>query len=455
MDYITHTEQDYKRILSELQIENIEDLLKAIPSHIRPKTLNLDSGKSEIEVKQYFHGLLKKNTIKQNSISFLGAGAYHHFIPEVISSLISRGEFLTAYTPYQPEISQGLLQSTWEFQQLMAHITGMEVSNASLYEGGSAVMEAVIMASQIQKKNKIIISETLNPQYIEVLKTYNLSNKFNFVFVPEKKGLSDIQKIESLLDDQTACVVIPYINYFGNLEPFDSVVESSHNVGALFVSTFYPIASGLYQTPGKRGADIVVGEAQSLGIPLNFGGPYLGFIASRKAYVRQLPGRIVGKTIDVEGKEAFVLTLQAREQHIKREKASSNICSNEALCALRSSIYLSLMGEKGLHNVAQKSYERAHYFYDKIKQLSFVKPKYHHEFFNEFVVEFSSSELRNTIISKLEKENIFIGVPLNEKDLLIATTEMNTKQEIDFVVNAIENKGEIDITVSRIKDYTK
>ncbi len=445
MDFISHSPSQIKKILADIGKDSLDGLFSELPDAVKlKKDIAVPQGCTEMEVRQKFSVLFAKNKAHVgNIVSFLGAGAYDHFIPDVIDSIISRGEFLTAYTPYQAEMSQGLLQSIWEFQELIASVTGTEVSNASLYDAGTALAEAAKMAFNIQGKNVFLVPGNINPQYLEILKTYNISGRMNFKPVNIKEGVVDVSDLKAKLDDKVAAVIVQQPNYFGCVEDLKQVADLTHAAGALLVSLWYPIASGLLKTPGACGADIVVGDGQPLGIPLSFGGPYLGFIGTRKKYIHNLAGRIVGKTVDTEGKESYVLTLQAREQHIKRERASSNICSNQALAALRAAIYLSLMGSQGLKDVATLSYNRAHQLFDALISSGAASPLFKSPFFNEFAVTLGSDAQRDKLLDELEKQDIFPGVKLEGHvgGLLMAVTEKNSVDQIERVVRLLKKAG--------------
>ncbi|MHB8154650.1 MAG: aminomethyl-transferring glycine dehydrogenase subunit GcvPA, partial [Candidatus Omnitrophota bacterium] len=342
MSYIPHTPEDIKQMLLTIGVKSIDDLFKDIPVTLRPKSFNLPASKSEFAVTQALGKLAAKNAT--SLVNFVGAGFYDHFIPAAVDSLSSRSEFYTAYTPYQPECSQGWLQAIYEYQSIICELTGLDVSNASLYDGGTALFEAMMMAVRHTGRNKIILDSGVNLIYRTMLYTYTSNLSIEFVEIPVVHGQSCREELFKYLDDQTAAVIFQNPNFFGVVDDYSEVVEKVHKFGALAIASVYPISLGLLKTPQEMGFDIATGEGQSLGIPLSFGGPYLGFMAARSQLVRQMPGRIVGSTVDSEGKRGFVLTLQTREQHIRREKATSNICSNEALCALRAAIFVSLLG---------------------------------------------------------------------------------------------------------------
>ena len=440
MDYIPNTDEDRARMLSALKLKSIDELFKDIPSELKPKSFDLPSGKSELGVLQYLQKLAEKNNNK--FLSFLGAGFYDHFIPSAVEAITSRSEFYTSYTPYQPEISQGMLQALYEYQTAISDLTGMEVANASLYDGGTALYEAAMMALRITKRKKIIVGEGVNPIYRRMLSSYTKNLNLDLAEVPiSKEGLADKERIKNKLDEDTACLILQNPNFFGCLDDFSDLVEFAHNKGVLVIISVYPISLGIVKSPGEMGADIVVGEGQSLGLPLSFGGPYLGFITSLKKYVRQMPGRIVGETTDKENKRGFVLTLQTREQHIRREKATSNICSNETLCALSALIYLSLLGKEGIKELAELCRNKAYYAIKIFSKIG-IKTKFSAPIFNEFVIELP--ENAEIVIKRLFKRGIIAGFPLGryypgmENCLLVTLTEKRTKEEIDLFTKTLE-----------------
>ena len=326
-------------MLSSIGVKSIDELFSDIRFPLRPRSFNLPQGKSEFEVTGYLKDLAAKNAT--DLICFVGAGFYDHYIPSVVDHLSSRSEFYTAYTPYQPECSQGTLQAIYEYQSAICRLTGMEIANASLYDGGTALYEAMMMARRATGRNRVLVDNAVSPIYRTILYSYTKNLNIEFVEIPVSHGQTDREAIKKHLDDKVACIILQNPNFFGAIDDHSDIASEAHRVGALVVESAYPIALGLLKTPGEMGADIVTGEGQSLGLPLSFGGPYLGFMATKKEFARKMPGRIVGATTDKEGRPGFVLTLQAREQHIRREKATSNICSNEALCAMRAVIYLS------------------------------------------------------------------------------------------------------------------
>ena len=407
MDYIPNTDKDRAEMLSSIGLKSIDELFKDIPGELKPKSFNLPSGKSELEVLQYLQKLAEKNNNKP--ISFLGAGFYDHFIPPAVEAITSRSEFYTSYTPYQPEVSQGMLQALYEYQTAISNLAGMEVANASLYDGGTALYEAAMMALRITKRKKIVVGEGVNPIYRKILSSYTKNLNLELAETTTSEGLAEREKIKNILDKDTACLILQNPNFFGCLDDFSDLVEFAHNKGVLVIISVYPISLGIVKSPGEMGADIVVGEGQGLGLPLSFGGPYLGLITTLKKFVRQMPGRIVGETTDKKGKRGFVLTLQTREQHIRREKATSNICSNETLCALSALVYLSLLGKEGIKELANLCRDKTYYMLKSLSKIG-IKTKFSAPIFNEFVVELPLNA--DTIVKELFKKNIIAGFPL-------------------------------------------
>jgi glycine dehydrogenase subunit 1 len=416
MDYIPATEKDIEEMLNSIGVGSINDLLKEFNPAFTAK-LNLPQPKSEIELIHHMKSLADTNKLLRY---FVGAGAYDHYIPSAVSHLLARGDLFTGYTPYQAEMSQGTLQAIYEFQSFICLLTGMDVANASLYEGASALAEAALLSCSYTGRDRIFIKERLHPQYLEVLETYC-----------EGAELTLTDKI----DDNTACVIAQNPDFHGNIENLHYLADQAHRVGALFTTCIVePTSLAILEPPGKYGADIVAGEGQSFGIPLSFGGPYLGFIAVKDFLLKRLPGRICGMTRDSRGNSGFVLTFQAREQHIRRERATSNITTNQALTALAATIYLALMGRSGLTSVAKISYSRAHLLKGKLESLGFrnlnSKP-----FYNEFIVKAPGSA--EAIASKLLKKGILGGINLGEDNLLICCTEKNSLQDIDDFISAV------------------
>lgn len=442
--YIPNTQEDEKRMLEAIGANSIDDLFSDIPENIRLKReLNLNSSMSETEVSKDMIKLSQENKSINELTCFLGAGAYDHYIPSIVGHIISKSEFYTSYTPYQPEVSQGTLQYVFEYQTLMCNLTGMDVSNASLYDGGTAIAEAAFMASNITRRDQIVISKTVNPQAREVLKTYGHLQGLEIVEIKDEDGVTNLDELRNNVTDKTAAVIVQSPNFFGIIEDLKSIEEIAHSQKkTLFVTSVDPISLGILRAPGSLGADVVVGEGQSLGIPLSFGGPYLGFIAVNKRHMRKLPGRIVGQTLDKDDKRSYVLTLQAREQHIRREKATSNICSNQGINTLAAAVYLTTLGKKGLREVALQATQKAHYAFKEITKSGKYKPLFDKPFFKEFVV---TSDVRvDDINKKLIDERILGGYSLErsypqyKNAILYAVTEKRTKGEIDKLSSVLE-----------------
>ncbi len=439
--YIPHTEEDVQAMLEFAGAKKIEDLFGMIPEECRlAEPLDLPEPFSEPDLVRHLQGL--QSTAYS---SFLGAGAYHHFIPSVISALISRSEFYTAYTPYQPEISQGTLQAVFEYQTLMCQLTGMEVSNASMYDGASSLAEAVGMAGRVTKRKKILLSETVHPEYRKVIQTYLDPDQEEIILIPYKKeeGQTDERKLLDRLDGKVSSVVIQNPNFLGVIEDLHGMTDKVHEAGGLMIVGFTEaVAHGILKPPGEEGADIVAGEGQSFGIPLSYGGPYLGIFTTREKFVRNMPGRLVGETVDLEGKRGFVLTLATREQHIRREKATSNICTNEGLCALMATIFLSCLGRQGLKELALMNLSKAEYAKKIASQIDRCHLVFSSPTFNEFALKIPGEPER--VLEKLKGKKILGGIPLGRfypemnHYLLVTVTEMNTREEIDRWAEALE-----------------
>jgi glycine dehydrogenase subunit 1 len=443
--FIPHTDAEREAMLETIGIENMEQLFEDVPSAHRFPELNLPPMLTEMEVLDEMQSIANLNETVHDIISFLGAGAYSHYIPAAVDAILRRGEFYTAYTPYQPEVSQGTLQAIFDYQSLIAALTGMEVSNASHYDGATAVAEAVSMAiAQFRgKRRKVVISAAVNPQYRQTVRTYNPDS--GITFAGDDIAVSPGESPESLIpliDEDTALVIVQYPDFFGRTYNLASLAEATHQAGALLAVSANPTALGLLTPPGEFGADIVTGEGQPLGIPLSYGGPYLGFFATRKEYVRKMAGRLVGETVDKNGQRAYVLTLTAREQHIRREKATSNICTNQGLMALASTVYMSLLGKHGLRQVAELCYHKAHYAARQISKLSGYSLWSNAPFFHEFVVRCPQpvGEINRALLD----EDILGGYDLGQdypelaNHMLIAVTEMNSKDDIDLLVDTLE-----------------
>jgi glycine dehydrogenase subunit 1 len=446
MDYTPHTEEEIKQMLSEIGLERITDLFNHIPENVKfNKELNIDKGISELEVIKKLKSISSKNNNYSDKPIFLGAGFYDHYVPQAVDFLSSRGEFLTSYTPYQAEVSQGTLQSIYEFQTVIARLTGHEISNASMYDGGSALAEAILMGHTINKKGKKLILPTINPEYVEITKTYAEGLNLDILYPEYNKYTTNLNYVREILEkEQIAVLAIQIPNFFGFIEDYESIIKLAKEKDIIVVASTYPIALGMIKPPSSFGADITVGEGQPLGNYISLGGPHFGFLACREKFLRKMPGRLVGETVDTEGKKGYCLIVQTREQHIKREKATSNICSNQALCALRGVIYLSMTGENGMKELAVQNYQKAHYLanlIDKLDNFSVLKDS---DFFNEFIIECKDSSAKD-INEKLKKKNIIGGYDLsrinkeNGNHLMIAVTEKRTKEELDLLVKSLSS----------------
>ena len=444
MRYTQLTDQNVATMLDTLGADSIESLFETVPDRIRFRgELGIPRGLSELELLRDVQSLAARNRNCEELVCFLGGGAYDHFIPTVVDAMAGKGEFLTAYTPYQAEASQGILQLFYEFQTMIARLTGMDVANASLYEGASAVAEAVIMATGLTRRRRAIVAESVHPDTLRVLRTYAHQQSLDIVAVPAPQGVVDEQALLREMNDDTAAVVIQSPNFHGCLERMDRVIPRVHEHGALAIVSTDPIACGILKPPGDFDADIVVGEGQALGVSLQYGGPYLGLLACREKYLRKMPGRVVGMATDNNGKRGFCLTLQTREQHIKRERATSNICTNQGLLAIRAAIYLAAMGRRGIAEVATRCFDKAHYAADEIAKLDGYALRFDAPFFKEFVVRCSRGA--EAALAACRDRGILGGVPLArfsdryEDCLLIAVTEKRTKKEIDVLVSALRS----------------
>lgn len=427
--FLSNTGSQQEAMLRESGYDSFDALFAAVPKEVYLKDgVSIPAGLSELEAGMAMEELAAKNKVFPHI--FRGAGSYHHYIPAIVKNVTAKEDFLTAYTPYQAEISQGNLQSIFEFQTMICELTGLDVANASVYDGATAAAESIFMCRE-RKKTKALVSATTPPQVLETMRTYCYGRNTELIVVPEKDGVTDTEALAALLDGSVACFYLQQPNYYGILEDAESLGTMVHQAGGKFVMGCNPIALAVIKTPAECGADVAVGEGQPLGMPMGFGGPYLGFMSAAKDMMRKLPGRIVGETVDSEGKRGFVLTLQAREQHIRREKASSNICSNQALCALTASVYLSAMGEAGLQRAALLSASKAHYLQKELEAAGFA-PVYDKPFFHEFVTECPIDV--ETLMAELEKHGFLGGLPLAGNRILWCTTELNPKSEIDILV---------------------
>jgi len=444
--FIPHTDNEREEMLRRIGVQKIEDLFAAVPPEYRFPTLNISEGLTEMEVLTHLKELSEVNESTQDLICFLGAGAYNHYIPAAVDSILQRGEFFTAYTPYQPEISQGTLQAVFEYQSLIANLTGLDVSNASHYDGATAAAEAAVMAYHHFrfKRKKMVISPAVHPQYRDVIRTY-MDGYGNMEITGDEEAtnpLDYLDNLTSLVDPNTALVIVQYPDFLGRIYDLTSFAEKVHTAGALLAVIFNPTSLGLLKSPGEMGADIAVGEGQPLGIPLSYGGPYLGLFAARKEFVRKIAGRLVGETTDAKGTRGYVLTLTAREQHIRRDKATSNICTNQGLMALASTIYLSLLGKHGLRQVAELSYQKAHYAAEQINAIPGYTTLMDRPFFHEFVVkcpvsveQINLSLLDHGILGGYDLGKDYPSLP---NHMMFAVTEMITRDDIDYLCQILK-----------------
>ena len=431
--YVPTSAAERAEMLKSIGVSSIRDLYSNVPADmlLPENALNIPEGCSELEASQKMNAMADKNIVFKTILR--GAGAYNHYIPAIVKSVTSKEQLVTAYTPYQAEISQGILQSIFEYQTMICSITGMDVSNASVYDGASATAEAVAMCRE-RKRNVVYLSEGLNPEYVKVVKTYCYGSGVPVVMVPLKDGKTDIEALKASFTPEAACFVVQQPNFYGVYEDAAALGEATHAAGAKYVMNCNPIALAITKTPAECGADVAVGEGQSLGMPISFGGPDLCFMAAKSAMARKLPGRIVGQTEDREGKRGFVLTLQAREQHIRREKASSNICSNQALCALTAAVYMSAMGEVGMKKAAVNSMSKAHYLASELTKIDGIELVYNSEFFHEFTTTLPQCD---EVILSLDHNGI-LGGDKTENGVIWCVTEVVTKAELDKAVEIIK-----------------
>ncbi len=446
MNYVPNTDDDRSKMLSRIGVGSTEELFNDLPVELKRPELGLAPALSEIDLTRLMADMAGRNVDADHYACFLGAGAYNHFIPSIVRHVTGRSEFYTAYTPYQPEVSQGTLQSIFEFQTMVCQLTGMDVANASMYDGASAAAEAVILAHHVTRRSKILIAPSVHPDYYDVIKTYTaelgLSIQSDWDAACLGSGRIGLSCASQAIQPDTACIVVQHPNFFGHLEDVESLAQTAHAAGALFIVIVDPISLGILKPPGSYSADIAVAEGQSLGNPLSFGGPYLGLFAAKQQYLRSMPGRIAGQANDAQGRRGYVLTLQAREQHIRREKATSNICTNEALNALAALVYMSAMGKKGLRRVAELCLQKSHYAADLINNVNGYELAYPHPFFKEFVVRCPAPPAE--INRRLREEKIIGGYDLSKVDpklencMLLCVTEMNTKEEMDRLARTLE-----------------
>jgi glycine dehydrogenase subunit 1 len=444
MRYIPNTDADRQAMLGAMDLTSIEDLFSAIPGDLRlAGSLDTPRALSEQDMLRHLRALANRNANVEDYAAFLGAGAYHHFIPSIVPVLTSRGEFMTAYTPYQPEMAQGTLQALYEYQTLICQLTDLEVANASLYDGSTGVAEAVLMARRLTQRDDVLISEAVHPEYRDVLQTYlqNLGMQVHTVG-GDDTGQTSLQRVRGGLSPRTACVVVQSPNFFGVIEDLTGFAEATHHEQALLVQAVAePVSLGLLKPPGAWGADIAVGEGQAFGNALSYGGPYLGFFATRDQFVRQMPGRLAGETVDSEGRRGFVLTLSTREQHIRREKATSNICTNEGLCALAATIHLCTLGKEGLRRLAELNLRRATYARQQLASIPGCRVPFTGPTFNEFALE--TPKPASALIRQLSEQHLIPGIdlgrfyPERSHQLLICVTEMNPREDIDRLCTAL------------------
>ncbi|WP_339173548.1 aminomethyl-transferring glycine dehydrogenase subunit GcvPA [Anoxybacillus sp. FSL W8-1294] len=439
--YLPMTEEDKQQMLQTIGVQSIDELFSDIPESVRFQgEYNIKPAKSEPELMKELMALAEKNADMKTHTSFLGAGVYDHYIPTIVDHVISRSEFYTAYTPYQPEISQGELQAIFEFQTMICELTGMDVANSSMYDGGTALAEAALLSAAHTKKKKVLLSSAVHPEYRDVVKTYAKGPRLEVVEIPYKNGVTDVDALQKEMNEDVACVIVQYPNFFGQIEPLKDIEPIAHAHKGMFVVASNPLALGVLTPPGQFGADIVVGDAQPFGIPTQFGGPHCGYFAVKSALMRKIPGRLVGQTTDEEGCRGFVLTLQAREQHIRRDKATSNICSNQALNALAASVAMTALGKNGVKEMATMNIQKAHYaketFVNHGFDVVFTGP-----FFNEFVVRMNKpvAEINKKLLEKRIIGGYDLGrdYPELQNCMLIAVTELRTKEEIDMLVKEL------------------
>jgi glycine dehydrogenase subunit 1 len=442
LPYRPHTDADREQMLAEIGVASVDDLFAVIPPEVRlGRPLDLPPGLSEHDLARAMGEWAAMNTPASNALNFLGAGIYDHFIPALVPALVSRGEFLTSYTPYQPEVSQGTLQSLYEFQSIVCRLTGMEVSNASMYDGGSALAEGALMAMAMHDRPKMLIAETVHPAARAVIDTYAAGLEFEHVCVPSREGRIDLDALRERLDDGVGAVVFQHPNFFGCLEDAETVTKLAQEAGATVVLSVDPVSLGLLKPPGSYGADIVTAEGQGLGLPMNYGGPLLGIFACQQAYIRRMPGRLIGRTVDLDGRTGYCMTLQTREQHIRREKATSNICTSEALLAIAMTAHVAALGPGGIRQTAELCVQKAQYAAERIAEIPGFRLPFAAPFFKEFVVETPSSSA--DIVSALADEGILCGVDLGrfvrdlDHHLLVCATERRSKADIDRLVEAL------------------
>ncbi len=449
MSYLLNNPQDQQAMLDAIGAASVEELFASIPEAMRlRRSLDLPAAMGELELTQHMQQLAARNAHASRELCFLGGGSYDHFIPAAVDLLASRGEFYTSYTPYQPEVSQGNLQAMFEYQTLICQLTGMDVSNASLYDGGSAAIEAVLLSMSVTRRyRQVVTTSSVHPEYREILQTYLASLDCELITLDTPEGTLDLATLQGVLSDQVACVLLQHPNFFGCLEHVQEVADAAHAAGALLVCAVDPLSLGILKRPGELGVDVVVAEGQSLGSPLQYGGPYLGIMACREQFVRRLPGRIVGETVDRRGRRCWVLTLQTREQHIRREKATSNICTNQGLFALRAAIYLSLMGPQGLREVGELCVRKAHYAAEQISACERFARRFAQPVFKEFVIRDQHASVRQ-LLDDAFQAGILAGIPLGrwypklDDCFLVTVTEKRTQADINKLAACLANTAQ-------------
>jgi glycine dehydrogenase subunit 1 len=449
LSYTLNTPEDVRAMLASIGVQSVEELFATIPSELRlHRPLAVPEALTEIELTRHMQALAGRNRSAADTVCFLGGGSYDHFIPAVVDAVAGRSEYYTAYTPYQAEASQGSLQAFFEFQTLICQLTGMDVANASLYEGGTAVTEAVFMAlGHTRRTGNVVVAESVHPEYRQTLATYLANLEPGLVTLPTPNGFLDPDDVKKTIDETTPCVIVQHPNFFGCLEEVEAVAQAVHKVGALFIVSFNPISLGVLKRPGQYGADIAVAEGQSLGNPMSYGGPYLGLLACREPFLRKMPGRLVGQTVDRQGKRCWVLTLQTREQHIRREKATSNICTNQGLMALKAAVYLAALGPQGLKETAEACLRKAHYAAEQLSLVEGLRLRFDRPFFNEFTLSLAKEEEvpldfvpARGWLEELAKKGYQGGLDMSRwypwlNDCIsMAVTEKRTREEIDGLV---------------------
>lgn len=442
MAFVPNTDDDRKQMLEKIGVNSFDELISNVPNEIKlNRDLDLPEELSEYEVDRLLNKYAAKNITANTHTCFMGGGAYDHFIPAIVCSVLERPEFKTAYTPYQAEVSQGTLQAMYEFQSMICALTGMDVSNATLYDGGTAIAEACLMANAHNRKKEFLIAGAINPHYMRVIESIGVGRELTFKTFTKDDGTADLEALKNAMDDNTSAVIVQHPNAYGNLEDVFEIEKIAHSQKALYIASVDPISLGILSAPADYNADIVVGEGQPLGIPMSFGGPFIGLFAVKKQFVRKMPGRISGITVDSEGNRGFVLTLQTREQQIKRERATSNICTNQGLFMLAATVYMATMGKQGIKEVAEQSFQRAHYLAAKIAEIPGFSLMNDKPFFREFLVH--TPVAPEEILKAAENEGILGGIDTSRFDnykagILMAATEKRTKEEIDNYVEFLK-----------------